>query len=93
MPDRRQGDRRESNNKFSNKKIEISLGTFIFIVLFVITVILLAVTSVVVGKIYYNKGYSQALIDMQDTEDIEEYNDILDEDVNTLTVLNENINR
>lgn len=65
MPDRRQGDRRESSQGIASKKIEISLGTFIFIVLFVLTVIILSITSVVVAKIFYNKGYSQAIIDLE----------------------------
>ena len=65
MPDRRQGDRRESSNGISNKKIEISLGTFICIILFVLTVIIFAVTSVVVAKVYYNKGYEKGMEDIQ----------------------------
>ena len=65
MPDRRQGDRRESSNGIASKKIEISLGTFICIVLFVLTVIILTVTSVVVAKIYYNKGYEKGIEDVQ----------------------------
>ena len=58
MPDRRQGDRRESNNGIASKKIQISLGAFVFIVLYIVTVTMLTLTCIVVSKEYYNKGYS-----------------------------------
>lgn len=52
MPDRRQGDRRESSTVLQ-KKFSISLGPFISI----IVIILLSITSLIISSFTYIKGY------------------------------------
>ena len=67
MPDRRQGDRRESNNGFASKQIKVSLGTFVFVILFIIALIVATISCIVTAKIYYNKGYYQGIIDYENS--------------------------
>ena len=59
MPDRRQGDRREGGNK----KLTVSLSTFVFIVLTFIIIVSSTIICIYVYKNAYNKGYSQAITD------------------------------
>lgn len=56
MADRRQGDRRESNG-IQNKKMTISLGTFIFAIVITIMIIVTIIMSQITYITGYNKGY------------------------------------
>ena len=56
MPDRRQKDRRESSTIF-NKKLSISLGNFIFLII----IALILICSIIACKLSYAKGYNDAL--------------------------------
>ena len=62
MPDRRQKDRRESTG-FQGKQLNISLSTFISIVVVFSVISLSIIICTVVGKTSYDKGYEQALTD------------------------------
>jgi len=78
MPDRRQGDRRESSS-ILNKKISISLGNFILLI--IIAVLLIA--SVVSCRLLYVKGYNEGYSDacsesLLDSSYSDEYEDIID---------------
>lgn len=58
MPDRRQGDRRDSNG-IQNKQLKISLQTFITIVVIVVAIIGSVIACFVVSKNSYNEGYEK----------------------------------
>ena len=58
MPDRRQGDRRDSSG-IQNKKLSISLGTLISIII----IVLLVIVSIVLCRISYSKGYDTGYSD------------------------------
>jgi len=62
MPDRRQGDRRESNG-IQNKQLKISLQTFITIVVIVVAIIVSVIVCFIVGKNSYNEGYEKGYED------------------------------
>jgi len=62
MPDRRQGDRRESSG-FQSKKISISLSTFISIIVFIIMTIVLIISCWLSFSKGFNDGYSQGYSD------------------------------
>lgn len=70
MPDRRQGDRRDTSG-ISSKKLVISLTNFIMLcVLFVF--IIIAIFSC---KYFYNKGYNYGYIDTYDNAYNQGYSD------------------
>ena len=54
MPDRRQHDRRESSG-INSKKLSISLGNFIMLVVLFIVVII----SIILCKFFYSKGFNK----------------------------------
>jgi len=58
MPDRRQGDRRDSSG-FHNKKLSISIGTLISIII----IVLLIVVSIISCKVSYSTGYDNGYSD------------------------------
>ena len=58
MPDRRQGDRRESSG-LQNKKITISLSTFISVII----IGLLIISSIILCRISFIRGYDQGCAD------------------------------
>ena len=62
MPDRRQGDRRESNG-IQNKQVKISLQSFITIVVIVVAIIISTIVCFIVGKNCYNDGYEKGYND------------------------------
>lgn len=75
MSDRRQGDRRE-NSSLLNKRISISLKTFIFIIVLTIIVITSVFLCMVVYARGFDNGYSEGYSDaLSDTGYVSEYND------------------
>lgn len=75
MPDRRQGDRRESSS-FQSKKISISLSTLISIA----AIILIIFMSAILCRLTYLKGYDNGFSEgyseaLYDTGYIFEYDD------------------
>ena len=62
MPDRRQGDRRESNG-IQSKQLKISLQTFITIVVIVAAIIVSTIVCLIVSKNSYNDGYEKGYED------------------------------
>ena len=61
MPDRRQGDRRDSSK--SQKKITISLSSFIFIIVIFILIITSCILCSYLSKLKYDEGYIQGYED------------------------------
>jgi len=78
MPDRRQGERRQG---IENKRITISLTTFIFMVVIVAIIAVFTVLCVVLSKVNYNKGYEAGLLDGASGkfEQLYDYNDYVPE--------------
>ena len=79
MPDRRQGDRRESS-VFNSKKISISLGNFIMLVI----MFLIVIASIILCRYFYvkgiDKGYDEALYYTTFENDDYDYDDSYDYD-------------
>ena len=61
MPDRRQSDRRASSP--SQKKLSISLSSFIFIVIIFVLVIAFIFSCSYISSVSYNKGYEKGFSD------------------------------
>ena len=62
MPDRRQGDRRESSG-FENKKITISLPVFILSFTICLLVLICVILCTYFSNISYEKGYNEGYDD------------------------------
>ena len=62
MPDRRQGDRRESHG-IQNKQLKISLQTFITIVVIIAAIIVSTIVCIFVSKKSYDEGYEKGYTD------------------------------
>ena len=79
MPDRRQGDRRDSSS-FKNKKVSISFGTIIFVI--IILVILIA--SAFLCNHFHSTGYDQGYV--------EGYDQGYTDGINDAHLFNQNVN-
>lgn len=62
MPDRRQGDRRESNG-IQNKQLKISLPTFITIIVVIAAIVVSTIVCIFVSKNSYSEGYEKGYTD------------------------------
>lgn len=84
MPDRRQGDRRASSGMLG-KKLSIPLSTFVFIV----TIVLIILASIMLCKFFntkgydlgYSDGYSDALSDMGFNSEVESENTVSENNI------------